>query len=117
MIRPVFACALPLLLLAACAETPLAPPPLIGGGDPALAARCRAEAERLVLFRDRGQAMRNEEMDTRSGTFTPATANAQSDRLGQRFELDRLTRQCIAEAQRAPAPQAPAAARPAPRTR
>jgi hypothetical protein len=116
MIRPVFACALSLLLLAGCADVPLSPPP-VGGGDPALAARCRAEAERLLLFRDRGQAMRNEEMDTRSGTFSAASANAQSDRLGQRFELDRLTQDCIREAQRAPAPQAPAAARPAPRAR
>lgn len=108
---------LPLLLLAGCADTPLAPPP-VGGGDPALAARCRAEAERLVLFRDRGQAMRNEEMDTRSGTFSPSTANAQSDRLGQRFELDRITQDCIREAQAAPAPSPAAAApRPAPRAR
>ena len=116
MIRPVLA--LPLLLLAACADVPLSPPP-VGVGDPALAARCRAEAERLVLFRDRGQTMRNEEMDTRSGTFSAASANAQSDRLGQRFELDRITQDCIREAQRAPAPQAPSPAppRPAPRTR
>lgn len=81
---------LPLLaLLGACASTPQ---------DPADAAResaCRAEAERVLLLRDRGQAMRDDEAESRLGTSGTENRSFSSGVLGQRFELRRMTEDCM----------------------
>jgi hypothetical protein len=94
---------------AACA--PAAPPPPIspgiGGGPPAasgtaagrqdaLVEACRREATRVVLYRDRGQQMRMDEGDSRVGVQANIpTLRAESDRLGQQFERDRLAEECV----------------------
>jgi hypothetical protein len=111
--------ALPALLVvalsgaAACA--PAAPPPPIspgiGGGPPAasgpagtaaagrqdaLIEACRREATRVVLYRDRGQQMRMDEGDSRVGVQANIpTLRAETDRLGQQFERDRLAEECV----------------------
>lgn len=101
-----------LLLLAACA--PSAPPPPVSvtgrvGPAPraavpgaerlsrdALVEACRREAERVVLYRDRGQEMRIEEGQSRVGVQASIpTIRAETDRLAQQFERDRLTEECV----------------------
>lgn len=94
------ALALALLALAACAA-PADPAARAGAardarrdGDAAQA--CRAEADRVVLFRDRGQLMREDDLDARVGLATNVvTARATSDRLGRQFERDRLAAECL----------------------
>jgi hypothetical protein len=94
---------------AACAPAAPAPPisPGIGGGPPAalgtaagpqdaLVEACRREATRVVLYRDRGQQMRMDEGDSRVGVQANVpTLRAESDRLGQQFERDRLAEECV----------------------
>ena len=92
-----------LALLAGCARNePSAAIDPVGargaGAPPAeLAAACREAAERAVLFRDRGQTMRNDSAEARTGTpgeFYPSV-RAQNDRLGGIVERDRLARDCV----------------------
>jgi hypothetical protein len=100
-----------LLLLAACAPVAPAPPVSVAGrvappravgpaGEPlshdALVAACRREAERVVLYRDRGQEMRIDEGQSRVGVQASIpTIRAETDRLAQQFERDRLTEECV----------------------
>lgn len=82
------------LLLGACTA------PLGGGSqqaerDPRFEA-CRAEATRLVQFRDRGQLMRQDETESGRGTVTVAPfSRAESDRMGAQMERDRLIAECL----------------------
>jgi hypothetical protein len=71
----------------------------------ALAAACRREADRVVLFRDRGQIMREDERDARIGTDSSIYARrTETDRLGRIFERDRIAEECVQQNTRA-APQ------------
>ena len=94
------------LLLGACAlPEPVPPPRSATGPDAALIEACRREAERSVLFRDRGQQMRLDEGESRTGLQgTMQSARAITDNYGQRVERDRLTEDCIRRAQSGPAP-------------
>jgi hypothetical protein len=110
--------ALPLvLLLAACStgsntsptsnlQLPtfqLQPPPLVaprGGEANARFTACRAEATRVVQFRERGQTMRDDEIGGSVGSFgnsnAISTLQLQRDRSAAEAEIDRLTRACMA---------------------
>jgi hypothetical protein len=64
-------------------------------------AACRAEATRLVQYRDRGQLMRTDEAANRiytgsqfGGTPYP-TSRVETDRLGAQVERDRLLEECL----------------------
>jgi hypothetical protein len=115
-----FRVALPLLLTAACSfgGPPPAPPTATTSGDaPTLEAACRREAERAVLYRDRGQQMRIDEGENRTGTQSSIpTLRAQTDVLGQSFERDRLARECV-QASRATGAAPVAPSNPAPPAR
>lgn len=97
------------LLLGACANAD-APPSMRAatagaGQDNDLRRRCEAEAERIVLFRDRGQAARNDEaMFQTDATNNIPTLRVQSDAYNQRSRRDELTRECIRAAQAGPQP-------------
>jgi hypothetical protein len=93
-----------------------------GQGPATQEAACRAEAERVLRFRDRGQIMREDDADARVGlsTATP-TVRAETDRLGARFERDRLIQECMrgagaAAPQSAPQNLAPPQGSPPPRS-
>jgi hypothetical protein len=93
-----------------------------GQGPVTQEAACRAEAERVLRFRDRGQIMREDDADARVGlsTATP-TVRAETDRLGARFERDRLIQECMrgtgaAAPQNAPQNLAPPQGSPPPRS-
>lgn len=112
MTRVVLPC---LLLLAACA----APTPPTRTADQqrqdAAEEACRQEATRTVLYRDRGQTMRIDEGQSRVGVQASIpTVRAETDRLGQQFERDRIMRECIRARTAGPAPTDRA---PAPSTR
>jgi len=108
MPRPI----LPLLLLLAACNSPstmqmpnfaLQPPPLAaprGGESNARYQACRAEATRVVLFRERSQVMRADEIGSSVGGFgnsnSVSTFQAQMDRSAAEAEVDRLTRECMA---------------------
>ena len=71
----------------------------------AIAAACRRDAERIIVTRDRGQLMREDERDSRMGSqASPFSQRAETDRLGRLYERDRLMEQCIRENTKA-APQ------------
>lgn len=111
--------ALPLLLLAACSfSDPPAPPPTATTSNdaPTIEAACRRQAERVVLFRDRGQQMRIDEGENRLGTqgATPSSLRAQTDTYGQQVERDRLARECVQASQTGATP-APGTQAPSPR--
>lgn len=99
------------LLLAACAfrDPNPAPPPLARAGDAqSLEAACRREAERVVLFRDRGQQMRLDEGESRVGQQSAIpSVRAQNDNLARSVERERIARDCLRQS------SPPAAARPA----
>jgi hypothetical protein len=82
------------------------PPPPRDTRDARLEA-CRAEANRVVQYRDRGQLMRTDEIENRrDGNITSAPpSRAESDRLGASFERDRLIAECYRAAQPVPQPQ------------
>ena len=62
----------------------------------ALAAGCRADADRIVTFRDRGQLMREDERDARIGTDASIYARrGETDRLGRIYERDRIAEDCV----------------------
>ena len=83
-----------LALLGGCA-TPPAPATPEQARQNALLAACRREAERVVLYRDRGQTMRNDDMDARIGVSGNLSSRAESDRLGATFERDRMAAECV----------------------
>jgi hypothetical protein len=70
---------------------------------------CRAEATRVVQYRDRGQLMRLDEIENRrDGNITVAPpSRAESDRLGASFERDRIAAECYRAGQQ-PQPTTPA---------
>lgn len=62
----------------------------------ALAEACRRDADRVVLYRDRGQLMREDERDARIGTDSSIYARRiETDRLGRVFERDRIASDCL----------------------
>jgi len=74
-----------------------APPPSQAVRDRAAAAEaCRQDADRVVLYRDRGQLMREDERDARVGTDSSIYARrTETDRLGRVFERDRIAAECL----------------------
>jgi len=81
----------------------------------ATTAACRADAERTMRYRDRGQLMRTDEAEARigSGAFTDAVAGSMStDRLSARFEQSRLVDACVRGANVTPGTTATPAAAP-----
>lgn len=74
-----------------------APPPSQAVRDrAALADSCRRDADRVVLYRDRGQLMREDERDARIGTDSSIYARRiETDRLGRVFERDRIAAECL----------------------
>ncbi len=88
------------LIIAGCAfsdPTPApAPSATTSAGAPTIEEACRREAERVVLFRDRGQQMRIDEGESRLGSQASIpSSRAQSDIAGRSFERDRLARDCV----------------------
>ena len=64
----------------------------------AVAAACRTDAERIIVTRDRGQLMREDERDSRMGSQASIfSQRTETDRLGRLFERDRLAGQCVQE--------------------
>jgi hypothetical protein len=101
------------LLLGACANadapTSMRAATAGAGQDSILRQRCEAEAERIVVFRNRGQAVRDDDaMFMTDATNNIPTLRVQSDRFNRRSEREELTRDCIRAAQAGPAPQDPA---------
>lgn len=117
MPRPV-ALLLPILLLAACSNTPLIPPPRPGDAartNPQVAQACREETARRIQRQDRGQLMREDERDNRLGSETVFASQAmQTDRLGRQFQLGRETDDCIRANTQASMPRPAAAPAPPP---
>ena len=57
----------------------------------AVAAACRRDADRIIVTRDRGQLMREDERDSRIGSQASIySQRAETDRLGRLFDRDRL---------------------------
>jgi hypothetical protein len=80
------------------------PPPSQAVRDrAAVAEACRRDADRVVLYRDRGQLMREDERDARIGTDSSIYARrVETDRLGRVFERDRLAAECLEQDPRTP---------------
>lgn len=69
----------------------------------ALAEACRRDADRVVLYRDRGQLMREDERDARIGTDSSIYARrVETDRLGRVFERDRIAAECLDQGTNSP---------------
>ena len=83
--------ALLLLAVAACAARPTADP-----GEASIRAACRAEADRVMANRERGQIMRADEREARIGSLDGSGLRRPSDSLGERFERDRMVEECVA---------------------
>ena len=103
------------LLLGACANanapTSMRSATAGAGQDSILRQRCEAEAERIVVFRNRGQATRDDDaMFMTDATNNIPTLRVQSDAYNARSQREELTRECIRAAQAGPQPQDPAAA-------
>ncbi len=82
---------LPLLLAACAAPFGEEPRPR----DPREAA-CRAEATRVVQFRERAQTMRTDETESGSGTITVAPlSRAERDRGLAQMDRDAMVRDCL----------------------
>jgi hypothetical protein len=70
-----------------------------GDQDPRLEA-CRAEATRMVQFRDRGQTMRTDETESGRGTVTVAPfSRTESDRASAQLTRDQMIQDCLRQAQ------------------
>jgi hypothetical protein len=93
---------LPLLLLA-CTAPNLALPRIDApmGGAPrderdGRFDACRAEATRVVQFRDRGQVMRTDETENSRGTIVVAPpGRPEADRAGQQLTRDQMIQDCM----------------------
>jgi hypothetical protein len=71
-------------------------PPQAARDRAAVTEACRRDADRVVLYRDRGQLMREDERDARIGTDSSIYARRiETDRLGRVFERDRLAAECL----------------------
>jgi hypothetical protein len=98
---------LPVLLIAACDSPRLASGPndVPFGGAPrgeqdARLAACRAEATRVVQFRERGQTMRTDETESGRGTITVAPySRAEADRASAQLTRDQMIRDCLRQGQ------------------
>ena len=82
------------------AERRLIPETPIGEGrgqtQASLAAACNQQADRVLVQRDRGEIMREDERDSRQGTFdSPFQFRAPLDQMGRRFERDQIARDCV----------------------
>lgn len=81
------------------------PAPAAGAAqsDPAaLAAACRAQADRIIAQRDRGQLLREDERAARIGADAGLDSvygglRATTDRLGRQFARDQIAEECIQE--------------------
>ncbi|MGK7861387.1 hypothetical protein [Falsiroseomonas sp. E2-1-a4] len=108
-----------LLGLSACnipLPTPIsAPPPPPAGQRDAAYEACRAEATRVVQFRERGQQMRTDETESSRGTLSVAPySRIESDRGAAQIDRDRLIADCL---RAPPATRITAPSAPPPRTR
>jgi hypothetical protein len=92
MTRPL-ALALLLLALGACAARPPSDP-----GEASIRSACRAEVDRVMANRERGQIMREDERAARIGSLDGSGLRRASDSLGERFERDRMVADCVARA-------------------
>ena len=64
----------------------------------AVAAACRGDADRIIVTRDRGQLMREDEAASRVGSQASIySQRAETDRLGRIFERDRIASDCVQE--------------------
>jgi hypothetical protein len=81
-------------------ETPLGEGRL--SNPAALAAACRDLADRMLVQQDRGDLMREDERDSRLGTYdSPYQFSAPNNRMGRQFERDRIARDCVTRNSRA----------------
>ena len=63
----------------------------------AVTAACRTQADRVLVQRDRSEIMREDERDSRQGTFgTPGAFRAPMDQMARRYERDRMADDCVA---------------------
>jgi hypothetical protein len=92
---------------AAPAQSFVSPPPSQAVRDrAAVAEACRRDADRVVLYRDRGQLMREDDRDARVGTdASPYARRFETDRLGRVFERDRIAAECLQQDSPAPSPR------------
>ncbi len=61
-----------------------------------LAAACNQQADRTLVQRDRSEIMREDERDSRQGTFSsPFQFRAPLDQMGRRYERDQIARECV----------------------
>ncbi len=61
-----------------------------------LAAACNQQADNTLRQRDRSEIMREDERDSRQGTFSsPYQFRAPLDQMGRRFERDQIARDCV----------------------
>jgi outer membrane biogenesis lipoprotein LolB len=89
---PRLALPLAVLLLAGCT----APIGRETGQRDSQADACRAEATRVVQWRDRGQLMRSDETESGRGTVTVAPyQRAENDRIAAQIERDRMVAACL----------------------
>ena len=98
------------LLLGACANanapTSMRAATAGAGPDSILRQRCIDEAERVVVSRNRGQAVRDDEaMFMTDATNNIPTLRVQSDAYNARSQREELARECIRAAQAGPRPQ------------
>jgi hypothetical protein len=92
MVRPALLLLLP-ALLAACAG-PAGPAP--GSAEAARLEACRAQAERMVLRRERAQVMRADEAESSRGVFGVAPAGrVEADRGFAQIDRDRIIADCM----------------------
>jgi hypothetical protein len=85
---------LPALLIACSAPAPQAS--RAPTERDARVAACRAEATRIVQYRERGQVMRTDETESSLGTLTVTPFDrAEADRGRAQMERDRIMRECI----------------------
>ncbi|MBU8540120.1 hypothetical protein [Falsiroseomonas tokyonensis] len=114
---PLRALTLPALLALAGCNLPLpqpisAPPPPAAGQRDAAYEACRAEATRIVQYRERGQQMRTDETESSLGTLSVTPfSRLQADRGAAQIDRDRLVAECL---QRNATPIATPAPAPAP---
>jgi hypothetical protein len=88
------------------------PPPVPRGERDARYEACRAEATRVVQFRERGQLMRQDETESGRGTVTVAPfGRVESDRAAAQIDRDRLIADCLRASERPAAAAPPAGAR------
>ncbi|MDQ1079306.1 hypothetical protein [Pseudoroseomonas cervicalis] len=87
-------------LLAACAE--MAPRTAEDRQNDAARAACRADAERQMRYRERGQTMRVDEAESRLGSAAFMGNPMERSQLGARFEMDQMIQDCLRSANQGP---------------